>query len=87
MSIVTLRDLRVVRYIVTRNAAEVVNDRTQRHHRLLTFDAAGDITVRISPHGVVVAAMSAAELRLIAREHRREMRRRALERLAARFRR
>lgn len=83
----TLRDLRVVRYIVTEREAEVVSDQTMRRHRTLTIDDAGDITVRLPDSGRIIAAMSAAELNLIVRAHRREMWRRATERVVARLRR
>lgn len=80
----TLRELRTTRYTVTAARAEVVSDRTQQRHRLLIVDDAGDVTIRLSPGGRVIAAMSAAELRLVVRERRRELRRRWIDRLLRR---
>lgn len=80
----TLREVRVTRYIVTASRAEVVSDRTSQRHRLLVVDDAGDVTIRLSAGGRIIAAMSAAELRPVVRERRRELRRRWLDRLLRR---
>lgn len=80
----TLREVRVTRYIVTASRAEVVSDRTAQRHRLLVVDDAGDVTIRLSAGGRIIASMSAAELRLVVRERRRELWRRWLDRLLRR---
>lgn len=81
---VSLRDLRTVRYVVTARGAELVSDRTAQRHRLLIVDDEGNATIRVSDGGRILATMSGAEVRLVAREYHRAMRRRALERLLRR---
>lgn len=73
-----------IRYMVGRGWAERVQDTTALPHRVLTIDAYGDVDVRLqrpAGEGKTLLQMSAAELRLLAREHRREMRRRFWARL------
>lgn len=68
-----------VRYLVAAGMAERIESTTALPHRVLLIDSAGDVAVMKfwagETHGVV-HQISAAELRFLAREHRREMRRR-----------
>lgn len=73
-----------VRYIVGHGWAERVDRVTALPHRVLDIAPDGSLTVRKSWAGEdrgVLLQMSAAELRLLAREHRREMRRRRWARI------
>jgi hypothetical protein len=76
-----------VRYIVGHGWAERVQNVTALPHRILLIDSAGDVAVVKHWAGEdrgVLLQMSAAELRLLAREHRREMRRRFWARVLGR---
>lgn len=75
------------RYMVGRNWAETVSDATALPHRLLTIDQHGDVDVRLHrPTGEekTLLQISAAELRLLAREARRAARARFWARLTGR---
>lgn len=69
-----------IRYMVGHGWAERVQDTTALPHRILLIDSAGDVAVVKHWSGdegtPLLLQMSAAELQLLAREHRREMRRR-----------
>ena len=70
---------RPIRYVVGRDWAERVHDTTALPHRVLTIDEHGDVEVRKrSPFGDETPHLqiSAAELRLLAREARRAAARR-----------
>ena len=70
---------RPIRYVVGRDWAERVQDTTALPHRVLTIDEHGDVEVRKrSPFGDETPHLqiSAAELRLLAREARRAAARR-----------
>lgn len=78
---------RSIRYVVGRDWAERVQDMTALPHRVLTIDEHGDVEVRKrSPFGDETPHLqiSAAELRLIAREARREKARRLWARFGIR---
>jgi len=78
-----------IRYAVGRGWAERVNDTTALPHRILEFDEYGDATVHLRipsrPElNRVIHLISAAELALLAREHRRAARRRFWARIIGR---
>jgi len=76
-----------IRYMVGRGWAERVSDTTALPHRVLTIDEHGDVDVRLHrPTGEEkpLLQVSAAELRLLAREARRAARARFWTRLAGR---
>ena len=78
---------RPIRYMVGRDWAERVQNTTALPHRVLTIDAHGDVEVRLHrPTGEekTLLQISAAELRLLAREARREKARRFWARLGIR---
>ena len=69
-----------IRYVVGRDWAERVQDTTALPHRVLRIDERGDVDVRVKRPGWDESGphlqISAAELRLLAREARRAAARR-----------
>jgi hypothetical protein len=73
-----------IRYMVGHGWAERVQDTTALPHRVLLIDSAGDVAVVKHWAGEdqdVIHQISGPELQLLAREHRREMRRRRWARI------
>lgn len=79
-----------VRYIIGHGTAERVQETTALPHRVLAVETSGDIVVYLDrpsdpdTSGQIIHMISAAEMRFIAREYRREMRRRAWARFLGR---
>lgn len=79
-----------VRYIIGHGTAERVQETTALPHRVLEIEPSDDVTVYTArpsnpgSGGQIIHIISAAEMRFIAREYRREMRRRAWARFLGR---
>lgn len=79
-----------VRYILGHGTAERVQETTALPHRVLWIEPSGDATVYLErpaipgSGGQIIHMISAAEMRILVREYRREMRIRAWARFLGR---